>query len=58
MEIVIFNSGYPHGFLKQMLTNSTTTVRKVKGAGSEISFSMGKFRFVVVINKQGLVEKR
>ena len=47
----------PHGFLKQMLTNSTTTVKKVKGAGSEISFSMGKFRFVGMINKQGLVEK-
>jgi glyoxylase-like metal-dependent hydrolase (beta-lactamase superfamily II) len=47
----------PHGFLKQMLTNSTTTVKKVKGAGSEISFSIGKFRFVGMINKQGLVAK-
>jgi glyoxylase-like metal-dependent hydrolase (beta-lactamase superfamily II) len=47
----------PHGFLKQTLTNGTTTVRKVKGGGSEISFSVGKFRIVGMINKQGLVEK-
>jgi len=47
----------PHGFLKQAMTNNTTAVAKIKGGGSEITLSMGKFRIVGMINKQGLIEK-